>query len=130
MFLHAHSDNILALEQLSERFTGDIVGTTQVEPETGSGLINYGGFSDGDRAVFISQHLGAGFIILLGFNFNEVAEKIGTGGERVALTNHQRMIKFKKLAWASVLLGLIPLSQYRFYSEPAQLWKELLGGSI
>lgn len=126
MFLHAHSDNILGLEQVAPRLAGKIIGTTQVEPEEGGQLINYGGFSDGDRATFIAQHLGAGYIVLLGFNFNEVAEKIGAEGARIALTDEERMIKFKKLTWASVLLGLIPPSKYQFYSENHTIWKDLL----
>jgi len=119
LFLHAHGDNMNVIKGLASRLHGGVIGTTQTNPADAGGLDNFGGFSDGDRAAFLAQHFGARQIILLGFNFNEVGEKIGSMGQRENLTDKQRMIKFKKLAWASILLGVITRPQVRFYSEVA-----------
>ncbi|MGA1821751.1 MAG: 6-hydroxymethylpterin diphosphokinase MptE-like protein [Thermoplasmatota archaeon] len=119
LFLHAHGDNMNVLEGLATRLHGRIIGTTQTNPSDAGGLDNFGGFSDGDRAAFVAQHFGARQIILLGYNFNEVGEKMGSMGRRENLSEKERMIKFKKLAWASILLGVITRPQVRFYSEIA-----------
>ena len=117
LFIHAHGDNVNRLRDVAPRLHGYVVGTTQVSPSEGGNLHNFGGFSDGDRAAFIAQHFGAKQIILLGFNFNDVAEKIGDMGKKLSLNEKQRELKFKKLAWASVLLGLITSPQVKFYSQ-------------
>ena len=48
-----------------------VIGTTQIEPI--SDVYNFGGFTDGDRAVFLAEHFGAKEIELVGFDF-EAAE--------------------------------------------------------
>ncbi|MGC8585348.1 MAG: 6-hydroxymethylpterin diphosphokinase MptE-like protein [Thermoplasmata archaeon] len=63
--VHAHGDNIQKLfivKKLKRRFA-----TTQVKPLYN--VFNFGGFTDGDRAVFFSHHMGAKKIFLYGFNF-------------------------------------------------------------
>ncbi|MFQ6135440.1 MAG: 6-hydroxymethylpterin diphosphokinase MptE-like protein [Nitrososphaerales archaeon] len=68
--IHAHGDNIPQLR----RYVGglsNVLGTTQVEP-TG-GLHNFGGFTDGDRAVFLAEALGGGPLALAGMDLGEVA---------------------------------------------------------
>ena len=90
--VHAHGDNIPALKEYVPHFSGLIAGTTQGR-ELGV-VRNYGGFTDGDRAVFLARHFGAIRIRLLGFNFEEPAPK---PGQDIA-------IKRKKLAWARRLI--------------------------
>jgi len=69
---------------------GPVVGTTQARPL--QHVHNFGGFTDGDRAVFAAQSLGAASITLLGFDLDDT---------RVD------PIKRAKLAWARRLLGQI-----------------------
>jgi 2-amino-4-hydroxy-6-hydroxymethyldihydropteridine diphosphokinase len=117
MFVHAHGDNLDAITDHIPALSGDVVGTTQTDPASGGNLDNFGGFSDGDRAAFLAQHFGAIRIVLLGFDFNEIGEKIGRGGERRALTPEEERRKFKKMAWAFALLGLITRPQIVSFSE-------------
>lgn len=109
--VHGHGDNISKLKEVVPRFHGMVLGTTQVNPSDYEGLYNFGGFTDGDRSAFLAYHYGADKIVLLGFNFNEVGEKIG---DRSSFSEE---VKFKKLAWSNILLGFIPSSVLRFYSE-------------
>ncbi|HWQ19331.1 MAG TPA: hypothetical protein VN455_06085, partial [Methanotrichaceae archaeon] len=45
------------------------LGTCQCRPP--EGLFNFGGFTDGDRCVFLARHFGAGSIRLIGFDFSD-----------------------------------------------------------
>ncbi|MGB5101324.1 MAG: 6-hydroxymethylpterin diphosphokinase MptE-like protein [Methanothrix sp.] len=66
--VHAHGDNLDALNRyvpLLER----IIGTVQCRPPPG--LYNFGGFTDGDRCVFLAKELGAASIKLVGFDFED-----------------------------------------------------------
>lgn len=69
MVVHAHGDNIPLLHRWVPRFTGPVVGTTQAAPV--DGLHNFGGFSDGDRAVFAAHALGARDVRLVGFDLDD-----------------------------------------------------------
>jgi len=123
MVVHAHGDNMKALMNYGPRFFGSVLGTTQVDPSDGGGLDNFGGFTDGDRAAFLAQHFGARSITLLGFNFNEVGPKIGDGGLRMeSMDPEENEFKFKKLAWANILLGLINNPEVQFYSQRSNPW--------
>jgi uncharacterized Rossmann fold enzyme len=65
--VHAHGDNIPALKTFIPQFPATrIIGTVQVHPA--EGMFNCGGFTDGDRAVFLADSLGASTIILAGFD--------------------------------------------------------------
>jgi uncharacterized Rossmann fold enzyme len=90
--VHAHGDNIAAIERYVKHFNGLIAGTTQSKP-TGS-LFNFGGFTDGDRAVMLARHFGAKRIRLLGFDFKEPRQKDGK----------EQAIKSRKLEWARALI--------------------------
>jgi uncharacterized Rossmann fold enzyme len=125
MFVHAHGDNINMLLTSVPRLRGLVVGTTQADPTVAGGLDNFGGFSDGDRAAFLAQHFGATRIVLLGFDFNEVGDKIGLGGARRPLSAEEEKLKFKKMAWAYALLGLITKPQVRSFSETYPLFTGL-----
>lgn len=90
MGVHAHGDNIEKLnvvEKFNERF-----GTTQSEPLWN--VFNFGGFTDGDRAVFLAHHFQAKRIILAGFNFYEPNSAKGKDLER----------KMKKLSYSRILI--------------------------
>lgn len=67
--IHAHGDNIQSLKEWVPRFSMPLMGTTQVEPT--EQLPNFGGFTDGDRAVFLAVHFGARRIFLEGFDYEQ-----------------------------------------------------------
>ncbi|KXB06039.1 hypothetical protein AKJ51_04305 [candidate division MSBL1 archaeon SCGC-AAA382A20] len=72
MVVHGHGDNIGKIRKVIPQLTSRVIGTVQVnEP---SQLHNFGGFTDGDRAVFMANELGASKIILAGM---DLGEKIG-----------------------------------------------------
>ncbi len=86
--VHAHGDNLDALR----RYVPDlhrVIGTTQSRPL--DNVYNFGGFTDGDRCVFLAKALGSKSIDLLGFDF-----------EDECVTPRKK----KKLAWAKKLIDI------------------------
>ena len=71
MVVHAHGDNTTTIEKLVPKFK-KVFGTTQVMPV--ENVHNYGGFTDGDRGVFLAEEFGAKEIILVGMSFDEVGQ--------------------------------------------------------
>ncbi|MDD1755737.1 MAG: DUF115 domain-containing protein [Methanomassiliicoccales archaeon] len=90
--IHAHGDNVEALRNHVPRFKGRVMATTQSRPLVP--LHNFGGFTDGDRAVLLARHFGAKRLRLLGFDFKEPREKEG----------RERAVKVRKLEWARALI--------------------------
>lgn len=90
--LHAHGDNFSSILMYASRFKGQIMLTTQSKPE--NTVFNFGGFSDGDRAVCLARHFGAKKILLEGFDFKTPNFKDGT----------DPAIKLKKLKWAKKII--------------------------
>jgi uncharacterized Rossmann fold enzyme len=64
--VHAHGDNIAMLKKLVPKFR-HVVGSTQVMPV--EKVYNFGGFTDGDRCVFLADEFAAKEIILVGMEF-------------------------------------------------------------
>ena len=91
--MHAHGDNIDLIMQYSKEFTGKVILTTQSKPDLV--LYNFGGFTDGDRAVCLARHLGARKILLYGFDFDNPSSKMGSDPS----------VKKKKLQWAKRIIG-------------------------
>ncbi|MCQ6963488.1 6-hydroxymethylpterin diphosphokinase MptE-like protein [Methanolobus chelungpuianus] len=87
MVVHAHGDNTDKLERYVP-FLNKVIGSTQSVPLCN--VYNFGGFSDGDRCVFLAREFGAAGITLVGFDFDD---------ENVT------PIKKKKLRWARRLIG-------------------------
>jgi uncharacterized Rossmann fold enzyme len=96
--VHAHGDNIAALKEWVPKFKGKIIGTTQVEPQEKQNIHNFGGFTDGDRAVFLASHFNARLITLVSFEFTSIG--------KYSYKYHSKL-KFRKLTWANLLIGLI-----------------------
>jgi 2-amino-4-hydroxy-6-hydroxymethyldihydropteridine diphosphokinase len=86
--VHAHGDNLDALQRYVPQLER-AVGTVQCQPP--EGLYNFGGFTDGDRCVFLARALGAASIKLLGFDFDDPG-----------VTPRKQ----KKLLWAKRLIDL------------------------
>ena len=71
--VHGHGDNISSLPRYVEelkRVTRRLLGTTQVEPEYP--VLNFGGFTDGDRAVFLAEYFGASKVVMIGMDFGDI----------------------------------------------------------
>ena len=94
MVVHAHGDNIDRL-QLAGKFQ-NCIGTTQTRPL--GRLCNFGGFTDGDRCVFLASAFGAAKIILFGMDFD------GRIGRCSGTPASERKTKLKKLHRARMLL--------------------------
>lgn len=90
--VHGHGDNGEAVEKWAPSFSGWTVATTQ--SRSVGGLRNFGGFTDGDRAVFLADHFGAARIRLVGFDFETPNAK-----------DRDLRLKQRKLDWAYILLG-------------------------
>ncbi|WP_048163110.1 6-hydroxymethylpterin diphosphokinase MptE-like protein [Thermogladius calderae] len=66
--VHAHGDNVERLRAVVPRLDGMLIGSTQVEPRPF--VYNFGGFTDGDRSVFLARALGSSRVILAGFDLD------------------------------------------------------------
>jgi len=97
--IHAHGDNIPAVERWAPRFTGRVLATTQSRPF--GRIHNFGGFTDGDRAAFLADHLGAESLLLLGFDFENPSPK-----------DEDHETKKRKLDWAYILIQTLDASEY------------------
>jgi uncharacterized Rossmann fold enzyme len=97
--VHAHGDNISKLN-LIENFK-NCVGTTQTK--SFGKVYNFGGFTDGDRAVFLASYFNAKKIILFGMDFGK---RIGKFSDTKP---SDRKIKLKKLKKGKSLLEWLAL---------------------
>jgi len=67
---HAHGDNVAAVREWVPTFASDqVLPTTQAAPV--GPVRNFGGFTDGDRAAFLADHLGAGELVFPGWDFDD-----------------------------------------------------------
>jgi len=106
--VHAHGDNIPALKAYVRKFDDRLIGTTQVKPV--GCLHNFGGFTDGDRAVFMCMELGCRAVLMTGMDFSTVVGKYSKPWlkEDVAAWPFKRAkftIAKRLLSWASRLYG-------------------------
>jgi 2-amino-4-hydroxy-6-hydroxymethyldihydropteridine diphosphokinase len=86
--IHAHGDNVPSIRAVVPDCVGEFVlPTTQVDPR--GPVRNVGGFTDGDRAAFLADHLGAARLQFVGWAFDDPS---------VSPT------KARKLEWAERLL--------------------------
>jgi len=72
MVVHGHGDNIDLLQRYVPKFR-NVIGSTQVEPRPN--VYNFGGFTDGDRAVFLAMVMGAKLVALAGMDLGWVVGK-------------------------------------------------------
>ena len=92
--IHAHGDNIEKLQMVKKM--KNCVGTTQTNPF--NKIQNFGGFTDGDRGVFLASYFDAKKIILFGMDFgNQIGKFSNT-------KKSDREIKLKKLKIGKNLL--------------------------
>jgi len=86
--VHAHGDNMDALKKYVPKLI-KMVGTTQSKPI--GAIHNFGGFTDGDRCVFLARHFGAAEIKIIGFDYEDP---------------NVTSMKKKKLKWARKLVEM------------------------
>ena len=94
IIVHAHGDNSDRL-QMVKNFS-NVNGTTQTN-RFGK-IENFGGFTDGDRCVFLGEFFGAKKIVLIGMDFGQEIGKYS----KQKVTN--RKIKLKKLKFGKKIL--------------------------
>lgn len=104
VFIHAHGDNIQLIESLRIPVGAKIVGTCQCSPVENT--INLGGFTDGDRAVYIADFLGSPRISLIGFDF-----------QRIDVNVANPALKLNKLKIAEELLRLLYFERIKRYGN-------------
>ena len=94
--IHAHGDNMDKIAKLTPFFTS-VLGTTQAQPV--GNLYNFGGFTDGDRALFLAVALGASEITLAGMDFGDIVTKYSRPNIETELAEADEFKK-KKLGYA------------------------------
>ena len=94
IIVHAHGDNFDKLEIVKE--FSNVTGTTQTK-KVGK-LENFGGFTDGDRCVFLAEYFNAKKIVLVGMDFGQ---KIGKYSKHRIVN---RKIKIKKLKFGKRII--------------------------
>ncbi|MEM4549441.1 MAG: 6-hydroxymethylpterin diphosphokinase MptE-like protein [Nitrososphaerota archaeon] len=112
LVVHAHGDNIPQLKNIVPLLHERVLPTTQIEPF--GCLYNFGGFTDGDRAVFLSSSVNVKAIVLAGM---DLEGGIGSFSKPLSMLTHKQLImKRKKLKIAKELLEWlatkIPIPMY------------------
>ena len=97
--VHAHGDNLEQVVKYTPFFT-NVIGTTQAQPV--GNIYNFGGFTDGDRAIFLAVALGASEITLAGMDFGDIVTKYSRPNIESDLAEADD-IKKKKLVYADRL---------------------------
>ena len=101
--VHAHGDNLDQVVKFTP-FFNNVLGTTQAQPV--GNVYNFGGFTDGDRAIFLAVALGASEITLAGMDFGDVVTKYSRPNLPTDLADADDF-KRKKLMYAERLTDWI-----------------------
>lgn len=97
--VHAHGDNLDAVIKYTPFFS-NVIGTTQAQPV--GNIYNFGGFTDGDRAIFLAVALGASEITLAGMDFGDIVTRYSRPNLKTDLAEADEFKK-KKLMYAARL---------------------------
>lgn len=100
--VHAHADNMDRIATWLAAMEGPVVASVQCAPPAGTH--NYGGLTDGDRAVYIADHFAAEEIVLAGFDF-------GDGEPDLPPEKHRKFI------WGALLIAWLDNPKVMFYDE-------------
>ena len=116
--IHAHGDNIEKLQMVKKM--KNCIGTTQTNPF--NKIQNFGGFTDGDRGVFLASYFNAKKIILFGMDFgNQIGKFSNT-------KKSDRETKLKKLEIGRELLiwlSTITKSELFTTSKPIEGFRKI-----
>lgn len=103
MIVHAHGNNINNIKKYVNLLE-NVLGTTQSIPL--DNVYNFGGFTDGDRCLFLAVEFGAKKIVMAGMDFGKIITRYSrpdiVGSEGLADN-----IKEKKLEYAKKLVEWI-----------------------
>ena len=110
--VHAHGDNIEKIEFV-KKFK-NVIGTTQTNPF--DKIQNFGGFTDGDRGVFLANHFHAKKIILFGMDFGD---KIGRHSNTKKAHRKTKLQKLKK--GESLLEWLATITKSELFTTSKQI---------
>lgn len=88
--LHAHGDNIENLKKYGKNFK-NLILTTQVDVNDNE-IYNFGGFTDGDRALFFALNFNPKLVILAGMDFGNI---VGEYSKKIS--GERLKFKLKKL---------------------------------
>ncbi|WP_456482305.1 6-hydroxymethylpterin diphosphokinase MptE-like protein [Methanopyrus sp.] len=102
--VHAHGDNVTELAELVP-ILRRVLGTCQVEPPCDL-LYNFGGFTDGDRAVVMAAKLGAERVLTVGMDFGNLTTEYSRPEEGEGIFRADP-VKRRKLAWGERVLELV-----------------------
>ncbi len=101
VIVHAHGDNLDTLTHDLPLFQGTLIGSTQVNPIGYTSLFNVGGFTDGDRGIYLADHFQAQTIFLIGFDCDD---EIGP----YSFAHHKNKTqKRKKLNWCKRIIDYL-----------------------
>ena len=89
MLVHAHGDNSEKIHFVKN--FKNCIGTTQTKPV--GRVHNFGGFTDGDRCVFLANHFKAKKIILLGMDFGT---RIGKYSKTTVVNRNTKIAKLRR----------------------------------
>jgi uncharacterized Rossmann fold enzyme len=87
--VHSHGDNVEELKKIVPTLR-HVIGSTQVMPV--ENVYNFGGFTDGDRCVFLADEFGAEEIVLVGMEFGD---RIGEHSKKVVKNVELKREKMK-----------------------------------
>ena len=93
MVVHAHGDNSERINLV--KYFKNCIGTTQTKPIRK--INNFGGFTDGDRCVFLADYFKAKKIILLGMDFGTRIGKYSKSKVENRTTKIAKLRRGKKL---------------------------------
>lgn len=99
MVVHAHGNNMDKIKKYIPALD-NIMGTTQSIPL--ENVYNFGGFTDGDRCIFLAVELGAKNIILAGMDFGKIITRYSRP-EISKMEDLADSIKEKKLIYGKKL---------------------------
>ncbi|HEX9708712.1 MAG TPA: 6-hydroxymethylpterin diphosphokinase MptE-like protein [Candidatus Thermoplasmatota archaeon] len=102
VILHAHADNRAQVARWLAAMEGPVVPSVQCAPPAGTR--NYGGLTDGDRAVYLADHFGAGEIVLAGFDFGDDEPQMPPE-------------KHRKFIWGALLIAWLDNPRVMFFDE-------------
>ena len=88
IIVHAHGDNYDKLEIVKK--LSNVVGSTQTK--TFGKMENFGGFTDGDRCIFLAEYFNASKIVLIGMEFGE---EIGKYSKHKIINRKTKLKKLK-----------------------------------
>jgi len=119
LVVHAHGNNKDKVKKYVPELKGCVIGTMQATPKAFDNLVNFGGFTDGDRAVFIADEFSAKNILLIAFNFKEPTRKKPNGTPMPAPEEEDPAMaeKLRKLTWANVLIAMLDNNSIRFFDD-------------